>query len=133
MVQGMQMPPWPVSSKLTELGIGADVRCKIRPKVMGNLAFIPLISWYGQDINELLADGNPEATDSLVRLISFLAAKSYGLQVVVAPEEAKEVEYTFEAVTPRQVADYLPGLYFTEGGGMIFVRCKDDQRGPVGM
>lgn len=123
MVQGLDIAPWGVSAKVSALGFQADIRTRLRPAAMGNLALLNMLGWKHQPISPLLASGHPEASAQFQELISFLAKHAYGLQVVIhRGEEDESVEDAVE-ISPTEVKTMLPTLY-RMGSVMAFVRSR---------
>lgn len=123
MAQGLDIAPWGISAKLTALDLQADVRTRLRPAVMGNLAELNMIGWNRQPLSPLLAAGHPEACARFAELVRFLAAHAYGLQVVVHPNEHdKSVDNSID-VSPTGIKEMLPKLY-EMGSVMAFVRAR---------
>jgi len=126
MVQGLMAAPWVVSAKLEDLGFGADVRTRVRPAVMGNLAHVTLQTWRGEDIVAHLTAGTPECVADLARFLSFLAKLAYGVQFVVHEPGQGAVNHSCE-IAPRQIGQVLPE-FMARRDGMAFIyptRARD--------
>lgn len=123
MVQGLDIEPWGISAKLNLLKLGADIRTRRRPRAMGHLAVLRMLTFQGQAISPLLAEGHPEASTAFQELIKFLAAHTYGVQVVVHENEKDETVNESVEIAPSEIRRVMPTLY-RMGSVMAFVRSQ---------
>lgn len=126
LIQGLRVEPWALTAMMQAAQLEGDVRRKARPRVMGDLAVIELVTWAGRPILEALAQPGGDAGSGLAALLRRLRSRCYGLQVVIAPQ-GSDASSAVE-LSPEQLAQSLPQMATGTDSTMIFVGAARGRR-----
>jgi len=127
-VHGVRIELWAIRAVLAGRQMVGDIRWVKRGQALSDSAEITLLTWSRRPILEALADPSGRALRALIAMVRVLAARSYGVQVILGDGTIEGRDDVYDA-TPGQLQVLVPALM--SRNVMFLVRIPEISRAEV--